>query len=311
MSKDPWRDLSASLAALRKTHDSALMAAQAADFSPVAGSPAALECATEPLAGPWGDTPTADANTSVLLQVTAAMDHLLGLETLLTGPSLYAPFTVARSVIDIASQAWHQLEPGIGGKERALRHINSRLRSLWEQTKLVEDDSRAEAQKIRNDAQQRINVIVSCAQMHHLAVRSPNDRRRAPTVGTPLKSTTVLANACVSDTVPNLGAAFWRFTSAITHGQAHGLMSAFAPTEGGSLPGAAVGQLQISAKDVAIRAAGAPLAVISMLQRLYAHFGWPVGDLDRSGHRLVMVWARVGEVTIPAQTLPGQRVPGS
>ncbi|MFJ8827606.1 hypothetical protein ACIREE_38375 [Streptomyces sp. NPDC102467] len=131
MSSDPWKDLASSLTRLHDVYyaDHVKMVT-GPDFW-TADSPAAVESAQEPYAQVWGAAPTRDATMNVMLPVAAALDHLAALATLLTSPAtVYAPFTVARSAIDIAVQVWYALEPGIGARERAVRHVNSRLRSL-------------------------------------------------------------------------------------------------------------------------------------------------------------------------------------
>lgn len=297
---DPWKDLSASLVKLHDTYymQHGKMVNRTTMY--ISESPAAEECAREPYAGAWSPTPNLAAVTSLFLPVAGALDHLLAMATLLTGPpSMYAPFTVARSVLEISVQTWYLLEPGIGAEERALRSVNVRLRSLWEQSQLVGVDESPEWRAQLDHVQRRMDEIVAAARARNISARGRGDGRRSPWVGSGPKSTVKLADECLGSAVPGLGSTFWRSLSSVAHGQAHGLVQAFRPAVDGSTPeggGGPLGQLSLSARQAALYAAGAPLACMAMLNRLYAYLGWDETELQSAAQVLLTTWTRVGQL---------------
>ncbi|MFJ7990342.1 hypothetical protein [Streptomyces sp. NPDC096351] len=300
MSSDPWKDLASSLQRLPAAYyaQHALHVDVGSIHAP--GSPAALECEEEPYAGVWGETPTRDATTDLMLPVTAALDHLSALSTLLTTSGIiYAPLTVARTVLEISVQVWYRLEPGLSPEERAIRNVNVRLKSLWEQSQ-VPIPGASEESKIRLVSRRRMDEIVLGARRQNLTVHGRSDGRRPPWVGAELKGTGALASECVSSESPALGRMFWRLYSATTHGQAHGLMMSLTPVASGSgapeIPGIGVGMVELSARDAAIQCAGAPLACLAMLERLFAHLGWDETELRKAKIGLLHTWDRISQL---------------
>lgn len=296
MSTDPWQALAGSLTAL---HDS-FATKQNAERGFADGSPAHEECREETLAGAWGDSPAHDANLTVMMSAYAVMDHLNALATLLGGPpSVYAPFTVARSAMDIAAQAWFLLEPGIGARERVRRHINTRLHSLKEQSLLTGADTSPHADRIREHSREKTDRILESARQHGFTVvGKKNDKVRPLSLGQPMPKTTHLVQQC-ADASGKLGGVFWRHGSAVAHGLHHGLLSAFVPAADGqpaSENGVTYGALSLSPKDAALQAAGAPLTAIMMLFRLYEQYGWDTEDLSRTVRELLKTWSAVAEL---------------
>ncbi|MFE5143518.1 hypothetical protein ACFRDV_38730 [Streptomyces fagopyri] len=306
MSSDPWKDLSASLFRLHDVYytDHVKMMSESDFWTP--GSPAAVESAREPYAGIWGEAPTRDAVVGVMLPLAAALDHLTALATLLTSANtVYAPFTVARSAIEIAAQTWYQLEPGIGAEERAVRYVNSRLRSLWEQEQLPGEDPRPDAEAIRTTSRRRMDAIIDSARSHKLEARGRQNGRRPPAIGKGLKSTSMLADPCISETVPHLGALYWRVLSSTAHGQQHGLVQSFTkadPPAAPGTPGVSFGSLSLTVQQAALRTAGAPMACLSMLDRFYTHVGWDDGAFRTARHAALLTWSRIAGTTDPAMS---------
>lgn len=298
MSSDPFRDLGRSLTDICDAYRACRLGASPSIFAD--GSPAAIESSTEPLAGAWGDTPTADANRSVLLFIEAVVDHLRGMATLFAdATTLYAPFTVARSAMEIAAQSWYLLEPEVGAEERALRGINMRLRALWEQAQLPGDDQRDWAKKTREDALKRVDALLSTARSMNIETKA-GKRYTPPRVANGLKSTLALVDECVSVVTPGLGSVYWRHGSAITHGQIHGLLSVYEPVleqSGESvLSGYASTEIRLSARQAVLRSSGALLASRAAVERLCTHMGWEWAELRSKFDIAFAVWGRVGEL---------------
>jgi hypothetical protein len=176
--------------------------------------------------------------------------------------------------------------------------MNLRLQSLKEQTQL---ETGSPDTTIRQHAEGRIARILDAARVHGFDVRRERDKYKPPHLGAQLPSTTSLAPEIVAPSIPVLGALFWRVGSAVAHGQQHGLTMFFervdAPVQ--SAHGGLVAQMQVSAKDTALRCGGAPLAAISMLQRLYAQYGWPTDKLATAVSGVISTWQAVADVHSP------------
>ncbi|MEV7082439.1 hypothetical protein AB0N88_28505 [Streptomyces sp. NPDC093516] len=241
-----------------------------------------------------------DANIAPLTAVSAVLDHLDSLGVLFKSPGgITASHTIARAALDIAIGPWFLLEPGIGERERVRRYMNLRLQSLKEQTQL---ETGTPDTGIRQHAEDRIASITAAARLHGFDVRRERDRYKPPHLGAQMPSTTSLAPEIVAPNVPALGALFWRLGSAVAHGQQHGLTMFFERIDQPVQPthGDAAAQMQASPKDTALRCGGAPLAAISMLQRLYTQYGWPTDRLKTAVSGVISTWQSVAEVRPPS-----------
>ncbi|MBB5109153.1 hypothetical protein [Streptomyces spectabilis] len=295
MHVDPWAELARSLDGLRSAFYSSLAASRG--FLP--DSPAEEECKRDALAGSWGAQPVRDANIAPLAAVSVVLDHLDSLGILFkSSGGITASHTIARAVLDIAIGPWFLLEPGIGERERVRRYMNLRLESLKEQTQL---ETGSPATAMRQHAEDRIALILDAARLHGFDVRRERDRYKPPHLGAQVPSTTSLASKIVAPNDPVLGALFWRLGSAVAHGQQHGLTMFFERTDQPVQPaqGDAAAQMQASPKDTALRCGGAPLAAVSMLQRLYAQYGWPTDGLRTAVSGVISTWQTVAEVRAP------------
>lgn len=292
---DPWSELARSLEGLR----SAFHASLAASGGFLPGSPADEECKRDTFAGAWGAQPVRDANIAPLAAVSAALDHLDSLGVLFKSPAgITASHTIARAALDIAIGPWFLLEPGIGERERVRRYMNLRLQSLKEQMQL---ETGASSTAIRQHAEGRISLIIDAARVHGFEVRRERDRYKPPHLGAQMPSTTSLASEIVAPNVPVLGALFWRLGSAVAHGQQHGLTMFFERIDQPVQPthGDVAAQMQASPKDTALRCGGAPLAAISMLQRLYTQYGWPTDRLKTAVSDIISTWQAIADVRPP------------
>jgi hypothetical protein len=309
MSSNPWRDLAASLTRFCEALDDA---PDVGGFAP--GSPAAVECAQEPLADKWGERPARDANLSALLLVQAAVDHLRALATVLTTQGIiYAPATLARGAVEAAAQAFYLLDPHIDARERVRRHMNNLLASLHEVRWLIlgfenaADDADAAAaarpspHEVAAEKTDRIQRILESAERHGFIVRRKDDRMRPPYLEPQPPKALSLVETAVSAADPQLGATYWRLMSSVAHSQPHGLTPFLARV---NLPvdpvyGDAVGQVQASAQETALRLFGTPLAAASLVERLFPHMGWDLRTMQLPTVTVLRVWARVANVPHP------------
>ncbi|MFI1370217.1 hypothetical protein [Streptomyces griseochromogenes] len=230
----------------------------------------------------------------------AVMDHLDSLGLPFTSPSgLTASHTVARSALDIATKPWFQTEPDIGTRERVRRHMNYRLQSLKEQELTVGDDSTPAAEGARRHPRERTAKILHAARHHGFSVKGKiADKVRPCYLGPcPVPSTTELAGDIIAPGRSALGVLLWRATSAVVHGQTHGLTMFYAEVSGAPETGPddhfVYRQMQFSPQEAAFRCAGAPLATLSMLRRLYGHFGRPTAGLESVGQDVARTWLHI------------------
>lgn len=300
---DAWHVLSRSLQMLRKEFDNTY---DRHNGLAAPGSPGSVElCEDRGLAGEWGARPVHDAHLAAISPVIAVMDHLDSLGLLFTSPGgLMASHTVARGALDIATQPWFLLEPGIDARERVRRHMNYRLQSLKEQSLMVGDlGASPDAQRHLQHLRERTEQILRAARHHGFSVKGKiADKFRPCYLGScPAPSTTGLAGQIVAPGGSPLGTLLWRATSAVAHGQAHGLMMFCADAPGAPGTGPedhfVYRQLQFSPQEAAQRCAGAPLATLSMLRRLYAHCGWPAVNLESVGSDLARAWLHISGMT--------------
>ncbi|MFF4155164.1 hypothetical protein ACFYZU_33755 [Streptomyces sp. NPDC001651] len=237
MTTDAWHALSGSLQLLREELDNTYNRHHGRALP---GSPAVLELQQDDdLAGEWGARPVQDAHLAAISPTMAAMDHLDSLGLLLRSPGgLMASHTVARSALDIATKPWFPLEQEIGVRERVRRYMNYRLLSLKEQSLMAGSSQTMEAEAVRQRLRERTERILRAARHHGFSVKGKNaDKVRPCYLGPhPVPSTTEM----VSDVIApggQLGALLWRATSAVAHGQTHGLLMFYAEAPGAPVTG--------------------------------------------------------------------------
>jgi hypothetical protein len=301
---DAWHVLSGSLQLLSEEFDNTYNQHHGRALP---GSPAVLELQQDDdLAGEWGARPVHDAHLAAISPTMAVMDHLDSLGLLLSSPGgLMASHTVARSVLDIATKPWFLLEPDIGVRERVRRYMNYRLLSLKEQSLMVGNGQTTEAEAVRQRLRERTERILRAARHHGFSVKGKIADKVRPCYLGPhqVPSTTEMASDVIAPG-GQLGALLWRATSAVAHGQTHGLLMFYTDAPGAPVTGPddhfEYRQMQITPQEAAVRCAGAPLAVLAMLRRLYRHNGWPTAELEAAGRQTAKTWLQIAGLPRPA-----------
>lgn len=306
MSSDPWGDLAAALLAVHEP----VMQDHATHHGFLPGSPAALEAASEPFADDWAATPSRNANIASSHLSYLAMDHLAGLAVLLRTQqpaSVFAPSSVARSTIEIAARCYYLIEPGISPLERIRRQQSDRLVALWERKRLVETlggEQSSERQQAVDHLDSQMKTVVDSARRHGLTPRI-GDKKRPPFMAGPEATKPVGATDLVEALIGQgngLGAYSYQTMCAVGHGREHGMMQFF--THRGALldrtHGDVFGSLEATPPQTAQNLAGVPLAVVGMLDRFYAHYGWPNGNVGPAAKRMLLVWGRIAGIPITA-----------
>lgn len=152
------------------------------------GSPAANEAASLP-----GFESTSTAYSLACVGITIAADHMWGLNRALQSPiPTFAPWTLARGVLEATSLSVWLTDPTITPTERAARAINVRLRSLREQDDFLAAPSQGSGE-LKADERKKIPARVHQAleEARQLGLLVSSGRR--PYVGAPIPSATALA----------------------------------------------------------------------------------------------------------------------
>lgn len=298
MSSDPYADLTNSLNA----YCEALERALAPGWNE--GSKAACVAADRSMSAEWGEYPGRDALLEMLLLSTSALDHLRALATLIVLPrAVYALSSVARGALEAVAHAHYLAELELDFGERVRRHMNRRLISLHESTRLSGsfDESPTDATSESKQAQaDRIKKILTSADRYGFEIFS-GDERRPPHIGNSHPSSLKLMEQVVAQATPALGAVYWRSLSAVAHSQGHGLHAYIEPVGfiNDETRGDRLGAIRISAKELGLRHLGALLGTVSMASRVVALGGLDSSPLDGPTVRLLQVWGRIAEVPYP------------
>jgi hypothetical protein len=112
-----------------------------------------------------------------------------------------------------------------------------------------------------------------------------------------------LASLAVDKDMPELGRTCQRLLSATAHSAVHGLarmLRPVSPNEG--RPGEALAAVNIDPRTLAVEPVAGPMAA----RRLARGIGWFTGcDMSRlhgPANQMLMIWTRVGQISVPAGT---------
>lgn len=257
--------------------------------SPTADSLAMREIASQyRFSGRWGPTPVEYAYSMGALKRANAVDcswAVLRITDRDPAP-LFAHAVLARSVLENAASAYWLLEPGIGVEERIRRVLNERMyseRQKLESGMLSDDEvDRAKA---------TMESILGEAQSRGWATSGRDRNRYLGSAGRP-GFRTLVKNVFHS---VELGAAFYSYYSAITHGTQYGLVQSFA--RDAMDPVRMIVPLKVEPMDV-IQAVGACiLAMSNSLEAERALKGWEWPEWNAATTRGLGVIARLADQT--------------
>ncbi len=107
------------------------------EIAPQEGSPAANELRrarqVPGTSGTWGEEPVRSAYALAILNYRVALDHAAAIAALTADlHSAISASVVTRALVEVSSQAWWLLEPGIGHSKRVQRMLALRYRSACE-----------------------------------------------------------------------------------------------------------------------------------------------------------------------------------
>jgi hypothetical protein len=186
---------------------------------PVVGSLAAVEISSseaQALSPEWNQHLVFDAFGMSIFRLHAAADHLHTLSLALGPPPMvFSVFTLARAVLEIGARAWWLLDPTIGARERAARHLTENLYSFWETAQL--GDQMADG----GTPQDRIARTIEWAEQNAFTVKSAKGR------ATSIDEARPSATSLMDQMLPDLGPAAFKGWSAVAHVTTGGMVSAF------------------------------------------------------------------------------------
>jgi hypothetical protein len=302
MSSDPFADLACSLTAFADAFRDLLTC----NPRPARGSPADREADGEPFAGDWGDYPSRDIFATTYLAATSCTDHLLAIASVLDARNaVFASYTLMRAAIEAAAIGCYLTDRDIDGRERLRRNMNYRLDGLCEQIWMVKAFSSDEAtQKIaRNQA--RISDFARSATLHGFVFHKISGPGRSAYLDKPQPSAMQLIGLATDKDSPELGVTYQRLLSSVAHSGLHGLarlLTPVGPNEG--RPGEALAAVNLDARSLAVELVVGPLCAVGLAKGVQWFTGCDMGDLTGPANRMLLTWARVGELKTPGAPPP-------
>jgi hypothetical protein len=302
MSSDPFADLARSLTGFAQAFRDLLTS----NPQPAPGSPADMEGKGEPFADDWGEHPSRDIVAAAYLQVTSCTDHLLALAQVLTSRrSVFASYTLARGALEAAAAGCYLTDKGVDARERLRRNMNSRLVGLCEQiwmlqtSKFATDDA---ARKIAYNGR-RIGEFECSATRHGFTFQKAKRIGVSAYLDKPVPSIMDLVGLAVDKEAPELGKTYYRLLSAAAHSEIHGLARLLVPVASNpGRPGEALAAINLDPESLARELVAAPLAAHSMATGIEWFTGCDHSDLYGPANRMLLTWARVGKLQLPAVT---------
>jgi hypothetical protein len=260
-------------------------------------SPEAAELAPE-----WESSMVYNAFGWATLRIVAAVDHLRSLSRLLAPPpAIFATYSVGRAVLELTARVYWLLDPELGVRARAARHISEDLLySFWEVQRAgvgLSDGATTES---------RIELCLDWAETHGFEFDRGDGRRRAPWIGERRPFATRLVNEMAPGhgDGPGLGQAY-QIWAGKSHGTAAGYAPSLVPAANPST-GERVTQARVTDQDLVQIVGVSILSFKAMFDRAVDVFGWDRGvweSWDTHAMRdLIALWKRIGDPPSSATT---------
>lgn len=302
MSSDPFTVLSRSLTAFAEAFRDLLTG----NPQPAPGSPADREAEGEPFAGDWGEYPSRDIFATTYLAVTSCTDHLLAVASVLDARSaVFASYTLMRAAAEAAAIGCYLTDRDIDGHERLRRNMNYRLEGLCEQIRMVRGFSGDDAaQKVARN-EKRISDFARSAGLHGFVFHKMSGRGHPAYLDEPQPSAMKLMGLAADKDSPGLGATYQRHLSSVAHSGLHGLARLLAPVAPNvGRPGEALAAVNLDPHSLAVELVIGPLCAVSLAKGVQWFTGCNMGDLTGPANRMLLTWARVGELKTPGAPPP-------
>jgi hypothetical protein len=191
-----------------------------AAYLPASGSQAEAEIAEgAAFAAEWGDNPLEQGLKMAGMQLAAADDFLTALAVVLQSDAAWAPFGIARSVIECAARGWYLLEAEIGVRDRIARAMTERLYGLWEASHMLAPFAE------RAGTAGRIPAILRSADNHDFEI-IPQGKRTPPAIDERRPGLLAISEALLElkqSENPGFGRMMAQYLSGMSHGVAGAL----------------------------------------------------------------------------------------
>lgn len=262
-------------------------------------SPAAASCKVEPHAGLWRDRPQREAALTPMYLMLHATDHIRGLAAALDEPDVVmAMLSLVRPALESVATGYYLLEPGTGLVERLRRAINVHLAAEVEALRLMAADERGERSAAWLKARHTLYWLNIHAGRHgfelHRGQREIAGERDA-WLGARPPSAMALAEVLFDDVDggKHLAQTMHRLTSAVVHGQMHGLLL-FLVKESAEPLGDGMSRVRmgLALQDFATWSSPVVYGLHRLLIRACDEYGWPVQRWQRVAQPALADWGR-------------------
>jgi hypothetical protein len=269
------------------------------------GSPAAVDEADQSMRGFGATRPGLEASLTPLLLLVHATDHLRGMAAAVDADGVVlSVVSLLRPALESAGLAHYVLEPDIRTQERVRRWANVRLGSYVEQLRLIgpEDRRGEEALKLAH----KIYWMRQHAPRHGFVAKTAKRRgtfEPATWVEPPLPSGQSLIHDLLDDVPGDTGKTLHRMTSAVVHGQFHGVLPFLSEAMSHREDDADVAHvaLHVTLPGLAVWTGPAVWGVQRCVDRAVAYYGWPQDDWKRASMDALLCWrAWLGDWTADA-----------
>ncbi len=260
-------------------------------------SPAAQRCRTEPAAGFWRDRPQRDASSTPPLLMLHSTDHFRAVAAAIDEPDVVmSMLSLIRPALESVATAYYLLDPGIAPAERLRRAINVELAAAVEQLRLMPAQERERKSPQWMEARHRIYWLDKHAPRHGLTLtrgRPYGGLEPDAWLGEKPPKAMILAEELFADIEggANVAHTMHRLTSAVVHGQLHGLLFFLRPETAVSVgDGMSMARMGLDIQDFATWSAPLVYGLDRLLERACADFGWPRAQWDRVARPALVDW---------------------
>lgn len=257
-----------------------------------AGSGAAIERDDAQYDGAWGPA-SQMVSLDVVPRLVAIVDHVRAFATLTGAPGVgVALASLVRPTLDgLATLSW-LYDPATSSRERVRRRFNLRLKSLAQ-----EQNVSLVASGPGGDFQEAIDAIALEAKRQGFKFTLPRTSRAGIIVPghldqeIPKDEVLVRLLTAPAGTSSDIGALLYRRTSAVVHGQAHGLHPFVIVSSPGSIPGTARLEIGLPSSWFSVMALSVVAALNATMIRLINHYGWEPSDWADVSREAMDRWA--------------------
>ncbi len=262
-------------------------------------SAAAASCKVEPYAGLWRDRPQREAALTPMYLMLHATDHLRGLAAALDEPDVVmAMLSLVRPALESIATGYYLIEPGTDSVERMRRAINVHLAADVEALRLMPANERESRSERWLKARHSLYWVGVHAGRHGFDLtrsRSKIAGERDAWLGDRQPSAMALAEILFDDVEggQQLAQTMHRLTSAVVHGQMHGLLLFLVKESAVPLgDGMSKVRMGLALQDFATWSSPVVYGLHRLLIQACHEYGWPLKQWQRVAQPALADWGR-------------------